>query len=176
MKLSNILKKQQGAALIVSLVILIAMTMLAVTSMRGTSTELAMAGNLRESGLAFQAAEAGLRFAELQVENAVNAGAVANQISQLSADPDYLHANSWKSGGSAQTATIDLSSVGVAANPQYIIKYVDENSFDRLKLINTGSGYGAPPKGPTVAIFRITSRASGQSGSSFRTVQSHYGK
>ncbi len=165
-------RKQHGAALIVSLVILIAMTLLAVTSMRSTTTELAMAGNLRESSLAFQAAEAGLRFAELQVENSTSANSIANQISQSAADPDYLDTSSW----SGASESIDLSSVGVAAKPQYIIKYVTEKSNDRLKLINTGSGYGAPPKGPTASIYRVTARASGQIGNSFRTVQSHYGK
>ncbi|MDJ0882105.1 MAG: PilX N-terminal domain-containing pilus assembly protein, partial [Gammaproteobacteria bacterium] len=55
---------QSGAALVVSLIILVAMTMLGITSMKGSVTELAMAGNLRESALTFQAAEAGLSTAE----------------------------------------------------------------------------------------------------------------
>ncbi len=172
MKSSIRLEKQQGAALIISLIILIAMTLLAVTSMKGTSTELAMAGNLRESGLAFQAAEAGLRSAEVIVASSTSNTSILNQVDGVTIDPDYLDASIW---AGENEANIDLSSVGVTTRPQYIIKYVDENTYDRLKLMNIGSGYNAPPKGPTISIYRITARASGQTGNTFRTVQSHYG-
>ncbi len=173
MKSSIRFNKQQGAALIVSLIILIAMTLLTVTSMRGTTTELAMAGNLRESSLAFQGAEAGLRFAESQVAISTSTTSITDQVGKSTADPDYLDDLSW-AVVSAKTADIDLSSVGIA-KPQYIIKFVDENSSDRLGLLNTGGGYNAAAKTPPVAIYRITSRARGQTANTFRTVQSHYG-
>ena len=60
--------RQAGVTLVVSLVILVTMTLLGVTSIQSTRTEVAMAGNLREAGLTFNAAEAGLRFAETFVE------------------------------------------------------------------------------------------------------------
>jgi type IV pilus assembly protein PilX len=49
--------------LIVSLVILVVMTIVGVTAMRGTALEERMAGNLRDGTLAFEAAEAALRAA-----------------------------------------------------------------------------------------------------------------
>ncbi len=52
--------KQQGVALVISLIILVSLTMLGLTSIQRTTTDLAMAGNQREIGLMFQAAEAGL--------------------------------------------------------------------------------------------------------------------
>ena len=55
---------QSGMTLVVSLIILISLTILGVTSMQATRTEVSMAGNLRESGFTFNAAEAGLRNAE----------------------------------------------------------------------------------------------------------------
>ncbi|MCP4489103.1 MAG: hypothetical protein GY820_17590 [Gammaproteobacteria bacterium] len=172
MKPPNRFKRQQGAALIVSLIILIAMTLLGITSMRGTTTELAMAGNLRESSLAFQAAEAGLRSAEIIVADSISSSSIANQVDQDTAEPDYFDASSWTG---ADDADIDLSSVGVTS-PQYIIKYVGENSGDRLGLLNTGGGYNAAAETPPVAIYRVTARASGLTRTTFRTVQSHYGK
>ena len=54
------------------MVILVALTMLGVTSMKGALTELTMAGNLRESGLTFQAAEAGLVFSERFIQNSTS--------------------------------------------------------------------------------------------------------
>ncbi|MCP3690441.1 MAG: hypothetical protein GY784_18725 [Gammaproteobacteria bacterium] len=174
MKSSINSKRQQGAALIVSLIMLLAMTMLAVTSMRGTTTELAMAGNLRESSLAFQSAEAGLRFAEAQVAISTSTSSITGQIGKLDADPDYLNATSW-TGTSAQTASIDLdTSVGVDA-PQYMIKFIDENSSNPLAELNIGGGYNAPASHPPVAIYRVTARAAGLTGNTFRAVQSHYG-
>lgn len=173
MKTSMISINQRGAALLVSLVMLTAMTLIAVTSMKGASTELSMAGNLRESSLTFQAAEAGLRSGETAVENSTSSSnIVGGIIAEAAADPDYLNVASWTA---AQPAPIDLSSVGVNSTPQYLVKFVGKNAADQLAQINTGAGYGASPKGKIISIFRITARASGQTGNTFRTLQSHYG-
>jgi type IV pilus assembly protein PilX len=57
-------RHQDGAALMVSLILLLVMTMIGVTAVSTTTLEEKMAGNLRDRSLAFQAAEAGLRDAE----------------------------------------------------------------------------------------------------------------
>ena len=69
--MNKILNKQEGVTLVVSLVILVTLTLLGITSIQSTRTEVAMAGNLREAGLTFNAAEAGLRFGEAFVEDSV---------------------------------------------------------------------------------------------------------
>lgn len=61
---------QRGAVLIVTLVMLLLLTLLALGSMRGTTLEERMAGNLRDESQAFQAAEMGQRVAEAWVMNA----------------------------------------------------------------------------------------------------------
>lgn len=58
------IKKQNGLALIVSLIMLLLMTLLAVSSMRTTILEEKMAGNYKDRNTAFQAAEAGIRAGE----------------------------------------------------------------------------------------------------------------
>lgn len=60
---------QRGAVLIVTLVMLLILTLLALGSMRGTTLEERMAGNLRDESQAFQAAEMGQRVAEAWVTN-----------------------------------------------------------------------------------------------------------
>src|SRR3989339_13461 len=65
------LQRQSGAALVIGLIILVLVTLLGVTAMRTTSLEERMAGQSRDSGLAFQAAEAALRQAELYLNGAV---------------------------------------------------------------------------------------------------------
>ena len=56
--------RQSGMALLISLILLVSLTLLVLSSMRTGRTELSIAGNLRESDIAFNSAEAGLSEAE----------------------------------------------------------------------------------------------------------------
>jgi type IV pilus assembly protein PilX len=56
--------RQGGAALIVSLVFLLIMTVVGLAGMQATSLEEKMAGNMRDRNLAFQAAESAIRAGE----------------------------------------------------------------------------------------------------------------
>ncbi len=60
--------KERGAALVVALIMLVIMALLGVAAMQNTTMEERMAGNLRQQYRAFQAAEAGLRRAEIEIE------------------------------------------------------------------------------------------------------------
>ncbi len=61
------INKQQGAVLIVSLLMLLVMTIIGLSAMRSTTLEEKMAGNYRNNNIAFQAAEAALRDGENDV-------------------------------------------------------------------------------------------------------------
>ena len=65
------IRRERGAALVVALVLLLLMTVLGVSAIRTTTLQERMAGNLRDSNLAFQSAEAGLRAGEQLLEGAV---------------------------------------------------------------------------------------------------------
>ena len=56
-------KKQQGAALVVGLILLVVVTVLAISGMNTATTELALARNDQNYENAFQAAETGIEFA-----------------------------------------------------------------------------------------------------------------
>ncbi len=56
-------RKQNGAALIVGLVLLMVLTLLAISSMTSSTTEVAMAQNARYTQNAFQSAETGIDLA-----------------------------------------------------------------------------------------------------------------
>jgi Tfp pilus assembly protein PilX len=60
-------KSQSGAVLIISLIILLALTIIGITSSNVTSLEEKMAANIKDINLAFQAAESTLREVELNV-------------------------------------------------------------------------------------------------------------
>ncbi len=63
MNVRNLRNKQQGAALVVGLILLVVITVLAVSGMNTATTELAMARNDQTTENAFQAAERGLETA-----------------------------------------------------------------------------------------------------------------
>lgn len=58
------INNQRGATLIIALIMLLLLTIIGLSSMRGTSLQESMAGNMRDSSLALQAAEAALRQGE----------------------------------------------------------------------------------------------------------------
>jgi type IV pilus assembly protein PilX len=70
--------RQQGAALVIGLILLMVLTLLAVSSMNTASLEFIMAGNEQYRSNAFQAAEAGIE--QSIVQGAFNPDAVAQQF------------------------------------------------------------------------------------------------
>jgi type IV pilus assembly protein PilX len=167
-------KRQSGITLVVSLIILVSLTILGVTSMQATRTEVSMAGNLRESGLTFNAAEAGLRAAEAfviasatkTIYNDASIGLYDDTVD----DPDYVNLTTWDD---SQLATTTLAYI--KAQPNFIVKYLGDRSQNEVAAVNIG-GYGSAQPGKTVSNFRITARGVGQTGNSSRMVQSYFGK
>ena len=168
------IQKQSGVTLVVSLIILVSLTLLGVTSMQSTRTEISMAGNLRESGIAFNAAEAGLSNAERFTADSTSKNAFTDPTSGLYAedneDPDYHADATW---AAARDSTTSLPQV--TEQPKSIIKYLGDRSQNEAATINIG-GYGSGLPGKTVSNFRITSKGFGQTSNSPRYVQSYYGK
>jgi type IV pilus assembly protein PilX len=172
MKQSN-LQTQRGMTLIVSLVILISLTILGVTSMMSSRTEVSMAGNLRKAGIAFNAAEAGLRAGERFVNNSTTTtiynDPTIGLYDELDNDPHYGISATWVA---SQVATTSLPDV--AQQPRFIIHYLGDRSQNVVAAVNIG-GYGNSQPGLTVSNFRITARGVGQSINEVRYVQSYLG-
>jgi len=167
-------RDQAGMVLIVSMVILIALTVLGLATMQSSRTELSMAGNQRELGITFNAAEAGLSAAEEYIDNSISKtiynDPTRGLYNRLDIDPDYSDPATWVA---SQDATIGLPHV--AAEPKFIIKYLGDRSQNEVAAVNVG-GYGSSQPGITVSNFRITTRAVGQSGRAIRQLQAYYGK
>ncbi|MDH3759929.1 MAG: PilX N-terminal domain-containing pilus assembly protein [Gammaproteobacteria bacterium] len=165
---------QSGMTLVISLIILVSLTILGVTSMQATRTEISMAGNQRESGLTFNAAEAGLREAESFVEVSVSKNVYTDPgiglYDKIDEDPDYGDSLAWVASQDAPT-----SLPYVVEQPKFIVKYLGDRSQNEVAAVNIG-GYGSSQPGMTVSNFRITARGAGQTANSFRYVQSYFGK
>ena len=159
-------ESQKGIVLLVTLIMIGIMSMIAVSAIRGSSMQEAMAGNLHDRNLAFQAAEAGLRYAENDVlENGADYvfedanGLYEDQNKPLSTEGSVRNwtPDQWKDN-SIQLEDSDLS-VELPAYPQYVIE----------KIGTVVDATGSPS-----TIYRITSRAFGLTGSSEVIVQSTY--
>ncbi len=108
---------QQGAILIVALIMLLLVTIIGLASIRGTSLQERMAGNLRDQELALQAAEAALR----QGESIVVSKFEANTLNTLA---------------TADQAGTYSSFPGVAKDPTYVLK--------QLATLKTSTEAGVP--------------------------------
>ncbi len=173
------IQQQRGVALVVSLIILISLTMLGLTAIQRTTTDLSMAGNQRETGLMFQAAEVGL----VQAENFIDDSNTNVDFD----DPDkglhtitsnsswgpsnYFDQNMWE--WNAQRPDTSLK---VYQQPRFIVEYLGDRSQNPLASVNIGGGYGSQQTGEIVSIYRSTARGVGLTGNSARVVQSYFGK
>jgi type IV pilus assembly protein PilX len=165
---------QAGMVLIVSLLILITLTILGLTAIQSARTEMSMAGNQRELGITFSAAEAGLSAGQEYIDNSISK-TIYNDPDQglygsLDLDPDYRDPAVWSD---SQVAAIGLPNV--VEQPKFIIKYLGDRSQNEVAAVNIG-GYGSAQPGMTVSNFRVTARAVGQTGRASRQLQSYYGK
>jgi len=166
-------QKQLGMALVISLILLVILTMLGLSSIQGTMTEIAMSGNLRESDLSFQASEVGLISAEEYIENSISKTVYDNLnglYSKASVDPDYFDDTNW---ASVQISSASISDVYL--KPKFIIKYLGDRSQNEVATVNIG-GYGSAQPGKIVSNFRSTSRGYGQTSRSTTMIQSYFGK
>lgn len=178
-------QKQQGVALVISLIILVSLTMLGLTSIQRTTTDLAMAGNQRETGLMFEAAEVGLATAVDYIETSNSNADFANTTPNLTVgrttveadNTAYSSPNYFTDWASSTTTLTSLHSklMATPAQPRYMIEYLGDRSQNPLASVNIG-GYGTQQTGKIVSIYRPTSRGEGLTGNSFRYLQAYFGK
>ena len=150
---------QRGAALIVSLIILVIMTMLGLAAIRGVTQQERMAGNSQSRSVSFQAAEKALRDIEQTIEAASpritqTAGtcAVVSTLQTFgpptaSATPRWLDSGftDWTDGTAVGTGSL-------AITPKYFVEYL-------------GNTYSCNPNDPSANTncyrYRITVRVGG---------------
>jgi type IV pilus assembly protein PilX len=169
---------QSGAALVVSLLILLVMTLIGISSMQTTTMQEKMSSNLREHEQAFEAAESALRAAEQYIENNVSLTATFDSNgSDGLYDTDGVQ-DRWRNllwdGSDSREDTSHNGTYDAAANPRYIIEYYGsaQTEVDKYNL----SGYGSGAGGGDLELFRITARGTGANSASPVYLQSYYSK
>jgi type IV pilus assembly protein PilX len=186
-------------ALIVSLVLLISMTLLALAAMQNTSLEERMAGNVRAENIALQAAEAALREGEAWLDSlavlprAENTGSGSDDLVSLwfradsasegpnSKAPDkspwwqFWTDDDWESFADRVTTSLvfvaeEGRTVGISAPGRLPRFVIEEDGFQRSSLV-VGQQQDSANQGNR---FRITARGRDAGGRGQVLVQSRF--
>jgi type IV pilus assembly protein PilX len=178
-------KQQKGAALILSLLILLVMTLIGVTAMQTTTMEERMAGNMNDQSHAMQAAEAAIYAAETELEGYVNTNDfnTTGYLRTQGNSPSDPFTTTWTDGtdgsggngssGDSKETTLSGWTLGTA--PKYYIEELGAiSNSDSNTSINLTNNY--TPSGTETNKFRITARGTGLSDDSKVYIRTHYGK
>lgn len=121
---------QSGAALIVGLVLLMVLTVLAISTMRTATLETAMAGNAQYRQKAIEAAQAGIA----DVMGDVDAGGLTLDPSTVDLTIGPVPVIEQDSGEQIGTYTVTISFIGCSASLNYSLPTQDEN----YQIVSTG--------------------------------------
>lgn len=154
-------KYQEGASLFISLIMLLMLTMLGITLMKGSILQEKMSGNSQSKNISFQDAEAALRVSE----SIALATTVDEAYGFNGADGKYLpnaSAPIWENASTTwQEATTGQVNKGGSEQPEYLLEFFDMVPREPNCAINindiqkncfvpmyraTGKGYGLNAK------------------------------
>jgi len=179
---------QQGAALLVSLVILLVLTVLALSSMQGTSLQERMVSSQRDAQIALEGAE----FALQEAETVLSGGTLPTfQPSNGFYDEDdpapvaVLDHATWAApsggghGNGTRQAPMPKDEDGndlLAANPRYFIKATPATGA--ASSAGFGLGVGAAgdsmqQSGLSGTVYRVVAFSSGASGQAGRAIEAY---
>lgn len=166
-------RTQTGAALVISLLILLIMTIFGVSSMQSTTLEERMAGNMRDQNLAFQSAEAALIEGERFLENTllIVTDSTAGLHARNSA-PNVFDADTWVNNAKSRSASVSLNDEQQA---RFYIESIGEISKPTGQDLTFDAG-GNKSKGGDITGYKVVAIGKGPSGTSQSILQSYYGK
>ncbi len=174
-------RREEGAVLVVGLVMVLLMSIIAVSAIRGSNLQESIAGNMRERNLAFQAAESALRIGEASVSDQVSRPVITNNnglyrdtyVTPTTSILTYTAAN-WVDATKVKVTALNLRYV--SREPTYIIEELDpdigvgaameKSAIDVEGMQNTGD----------ITPYRVTSRGFGPTDKSIKTLQTTYNR
>lgn len=165
--------RQQGATIIVGLIMVLAITIVGLSAIRGTALQEQMAGNMRDRQLAFQASESALREAEL----ALTGGVATVPIGQTQGFIEALELPStafWQdfdANWKALATTYSEDIQHVSERPRYL---VEEIRYYSSGLDGSANDFASLMKAGMDVRYRVTSRSVGGSTDAQVIIQSTY--
>ena len=152
-------QSQKGAALIVALIFMVILAVIGVSSMQTATMQERMAGNAKDSSIAFQAAEAALRQAEARLAptgiigafNGTNGNYIA--CANPSDTRTACSAPKWADKHSAGGVAIDTDIPGAVKQPEFIL--------EQLEIEDTNKPLDSDQPVTPLDLYRITARGYG---------------
>ncbi|SFR60886.1 type IV pilus assembly protein PilX [Marinobacter gudaonensis] len=165
--------RQAGAALILSLLMLLVLTLLAVSSMQGTIMQERMVSGEREGMQSLEIAESALRDAELYIEN-VNLLSEFDGSGGLYGETDTApdpKTFDWTGSTNVRTANaVD------GVTPRYFIQHMGEARQPEQLTDLVVEGYSHETGATEAQAFRIVAWSPGPTGESTRIIESYYAR
>lgn len=173
---------QRGVVLFISLMFLIVMTLIGITAMSGAGLQEKMAGNMRDKGLSFEAAEAALRDAETDILsestlsdfNELGDGlyVLSTNVGQQRFEINNWTAAQWQNNVNTHSHSAAAGLTQVVQAPRF---YIEQLPPIKLSLVlgnslNVGTEYGEKTK----VYHRVTARGVGQTDTAVTILQSTY--
>lgn len=166
-------KAQQGAVLIIGLIMLLLLTIIGISSIRGTDLQERMAGNARDHNVAFQAAEAAVRSGESYLSGT----SIGPYSSGVGYHEDLTGPNSpvfWAKAdwNSKSVKLADNSLKAVSDQPSYAI--------EQLKVSISPGNYGSGIDQRSLdsmaekEVYRVTGRGLGSTENSEALIQTTF--
>jgi type IV pilus assembly protein PilX len=174
-------RREEGAVLVVGLVMVLLMSIIGLSAIRGSNLQESMAGNMRERNLAFQASESALRIGEGLVSDQVSRPLITNNQG-LYNDTYTVPTTSiltfteenWKDAARVKVTALSLQYV--SREPTYIVEQLDPDiglgaamegsAVDLEGMQNTGD----------ITPYRVTARGFGGSVNAVKTLQTTYNR
>lgn len=174
----SFLAHQRGAVLIVGLVMVLLITIVGLSAIRGTGLQESMAGNMRDRNLAFQAAESALRMGESFVSINVKTLPAFDCTNGLCRDQEIVPSNSvryWKEEEWEDIAVgVVLELAGVADEPRVIVEELDSDMGSCAANEGSGVGVGSLTMVGDCIPYRISALGYGADQNTQVIVQSAY--
>jgi type IV pilus assembly protein PilX len=164
---------QRGAAMVIALIMLLVLTLLATASARMTLLEERMTGNTQDRNVAFQAAEAALRFGELvaQAPTVPVFGGANGGLYKPAApgDEPVWDALDWENAAvvHADAALDDVVEDLGGATADYVVEQLP-------RVPTPGESLAADTTVDEAAFYRVTARGVGIAGTATVTLQTTF--
>lgn len=170
-------QRQQGAALIMGLVLLLIMTLLGISSMRSTTLQERMAGAMHDQNLALQAAESALRAGEQELVANVTLDFTQTgwyDSSETADQPDWENnANAIDSSHTGKGVVVHKPEGITRTNPpQYFVERIPVVAADSSQGSSMALGDGTV--NTEYDMYRIVARGFGNNERSVVVVESTY--
>lgn len=169
------ISNQRGAVLIISLIVLTVLTIVVLSANRSVVIQERMTSAIRESNLTFQAAESGLREAEIFINGLGDLGGFSDAgvdgfYNQNSGPADYSDPAIWDPG---------LSQLATETVPGYETRYFIERlgQFEIGGIapdISLRNDYSRPEVETSTEVFRVIVRSVGPNGQPIRILAGYF--